>query len=79
MGDFGLSESLNISRKDAKTYIENYFESYPRVKGFMEEIIDQCKTNGYVEINKVGHVHLTSKGYLLLDSLMSDLFSLKLL
>ncbi len=49
MGDFGLSESLNISRKDAKTYIENYFESYPRVKGFMEEIIDQCKTNGYVE------------------------------
>ena len=49
MGDFGLSESLNISRKDAKIYIENYFESYPRVKGFMEEVIEQCKTDGYVE------------------------------
>ncbi|OJV64984.1 MAG: DNA polymerase I [Clostridiales bacterium 38-18] len=49
MGDFGLSESLGISRKDAKTYIENYFDSYPRVKDFMDEIINACKDNGYVE------------------------------
>ncbi len=49
MGDFGLSESLNISRKEAKLYIENYFISYPRVQGFMEEIIEACKENGYVE------------------------------
>jgi len=49
MGEFGLSESLSISRKDAKLYIDNYFISYPRVKGFMEEIIDKCKTDGYVE------------------------------
>ena len=49
MGDFGLSESLGISRKDAKTYIENYFASYPRVKDFMDEIIEACKSNGYVE------------------------------
>lgn len=49
MGDFGLSESLGITRKDAKTYIENYFASYPRVKDFMDEIIEACKTNGYVE------------------------------
>lgn len=49
MGDFGLSENLGISRKDAKLYIENYFKSYPRVKGFMDEIIEACKDNGYVE------------------------------
>lgn len=49
MGDFGLAESLNISRKEAKQYIENYFISYPRVKGFMDEIIDACKVNGHVE------------------------------
>ncbi len=49
MGEFGLSESLNISRKDAKIYIDNYFISYPRVKGFMDEIIDECKEKGYVE------------------------------
>lgn len=49
MGEFGLSESLNISRKEAKLYIENYFISYPRVKGFMEEIIEKCKEDGFVE------------------------------
>ena len=49
MGDFGLSESLDISRKEAKTYIENYFISYPRVKSFMDEVIEACKENGYVE------------------------------
>ena len=49
MGDFGLSESLDISRKDAKTYIENYFMSYPKVKTFMDEIIENCKEDGYVE------------------------------
>ncbi len=49
MGDFGLSESIGVSRKEAKLYIENYFISYPRVQGFMEEIIEACKENGYVE------------------------------
>ena len=49
MGDYGLSESLNISRKEAKIYIENYFMSYPRVKAFMDEVIDSCKEKGYVE------------------------------
>ena len=49
MGEFGLSESLGISRKDAKIYIDNYFISYPRVKGFMDEVIEACKEKGYVE------------------------------
>lgn len=49
MGDFGLSESLGISRKEAKTYIDNYFASYPRVKSFMDEVIEDCKEKGYVE------------------------------
>ncbi|GAB6109615.1 DNA polymerase I [Fusibacter bizertensis] len=49
MGEFGLSESLGISRKDAKIYIDNYFASYPRVKGFMDEVIEACKEKGYVE------------------------------
>lgn len=49
MGDFGLSESLGISRKEAKAYIENYFKSYPNVQGFMDDIITTCKEKGYVE------------------------------
>jgi len=48
MGDYGLSESLQISRKEAKLYIESYFQSYPRVKTYMDEIIEKCKIDGYV-------------------------------
>ena len=43
------------------------------------ELTKKWQKNGYVEINLLGHVNLTSKGYLILDSLMNDLFSLKLL
>lgn len=49
MGDFGLSESLGITRKEAKSYIESYFETYPKVKTYMEELIEACKKDGYVE------------------------------
>lgn len=49
MGDFGLSESLGINRKEAKMYIENYFKSYPNVQGFMDGIIKKCQEDGYVE------------------------------
>jgi DNA polymerase-1 len=49
MGDFGLSESLGISRKEAKSYIESYFESYPNVGKFMDGIIADCVEKGYVE------------------------------
>jgi len=49
MGDFGLGESLGISRNEAKSYIERYFESYPSVLTYMNEIIENCKKDGYVE------------------------------
>ncbi len=71
MGDFGLSESLGISRKEAKAYIENYFESYPKVQGFMTNIIDNCKANGYVEtiLNRRRYVpDIDSKNFMLRSS-----------
>jgi DNA polymerase-1 len=46
---FGLSQRLNISRTDAKQLIDQYFETYPRVKAYMEECISLARTNGYVE------------------------------
>lgn len=46
--DFGLSEQLGISRKEAKLFIDKYFESYPRIKTFMDETIAYCEANGYV-------------------------------
>lgn len=49
MGDFGLSESLKISIAEAKKYIEGYFKTYPLVRDYMDRIVEECKTNGYVQ------------------------------
>jgi DNA polymerase-1 len=46
---FGLSERLNIPRKEAAGIIENYFEKYPRIKTYMDESIEIAKKKGYVE------------------------------
>ncbi len=46
---FGLSERLNIPRKEAAAIIENYFDKYPRIKAYMDESIEIAKKKGYVE------------------------------
>lgn len=46
---FGLSERLQIPRKEAKELIERYFETYPGVKEYMNRSIAQAKEKGYVE------------------------------
>ena len=46
---FGLSERLNIPRSEAKELIEGYFETYPKVKEYMDRSIALAKENGYVE------------------------------
>lgn len=48
ISDFGLSRDLNISRAEAKKYIDNYFAKYHRVKEYMEEIVEIAKKQGYV-------------------------------
>jgi len=48
MSDFGLSENLGITRKEAKQYIENYFAKYPNVKEYMDGMVEYCKEHGYV-------------------------------
>lgn len=47
--DFGLSEQLGISRKEAHTFIEKYFASYPNIKTFMDATIAFCEEHGYVK------------------------------
>lgn len=49
ISDYGLSRDLNISRKEAKVYIENYLSKYPKVKEYMDKVIKEGKENGYVE------------------------------
>ncbi len=48
ISDYGLSQNLGIERKEAKEYIERYFERYPKVKEFIEELKEKAKENGYV-------------------------------
>lgn len=48
ISSFGLSQDLSITRKEAAQYIENYFETYPKIKGFLDGLVKQGKEQGYV-------------------------------
>ncbi|MDW7668623.1 MAG: DNA polymerase I [Bacillota bacterium] len=49
ISDYGLSRDLNISRKEAKEYIDNYLNYYSNINKYMKEIIKKGKKDGYVE------------------------------
>ena len=49
ISDFGLSNNLGISRKEAKNYIDTYFERFPGIKDYMETIVREARDKGYVE------------------------------
>ncbi len=49
MTAYGLAKQLGIERSEAQTYIDTYFERYPTVKLFMENIREQAKQQGFVE------------------------------
>lgn len=49
ISDFGLSQNLKISRKEAKKYIDSYFAKYPGVKQYMTDIVEKAKNEGYVK------------------------------
>ncbi|EWG10497.1 DNA polymerase I [Cytobacillus firmus] len=48
ISDYGLSQSLGITRKEAGKFIDRYLESYPGVKQYMDDIIHEAKQKGYV-------------------------------
>ncbi|WP_105212541.1 DNA polymerase I [Streptococcus suis] len=49
ISDFGLSNNLGITRKEAKAYIDTYFERFPGIKNYMETIVREARDKGYVE------------------------------
>ena len=49
ISSFGLSEDLSITKKEAAQYIENYFNTYPGIKKFLDNAVAHAKENGYVE------------------------------
>ena len=46
---FGLSQRLRIPRSEAKQLIEGYFDSYPKVKEYMDRVVAEAREKGYVE------------------------------
>ncbi|WP_276348416.1 DNA polymerase I [Daejeonella sp. JGW-45] len=46
---FGLSQNLSIPRKEAAEIIENYFNTYPNIKKYMNDTMNFARENGYVE------------------------------
>lgn len=48
ISSFGLSQDLSISKKEAAEYIERYFETYPKIKTFLDGLVEQAKQTGYV-------------------------------
>jgi len=49
MSAFGLAKQINVSRTEAKQYIDAYFENYPGVLNYMDNIREAAKVQGYVE------------------------------
>lgn len=48
ISDFGLSNNLGIDIKTAKRYIDSYFDRYPKIKTYMEAVVQQAQEKGYV-------------------------------
>ena len=48
ISDYGLSQSLNITRKEAGQFIDRYLKGYPGVKEYMDDIVRDAKEKGYV-------------------------------
>ena len=68
ISDFGLSEQLGITKKQAKIYIEQYLNKYTKIKEFMENIKKFANDNGYVEtlFNRRRYIpEINSKNYMI--------------
>ncbi len=49
ISEFGLAEQIDIQRKEAKQYIEQYLETYHGIRDYMADIVENAKIKGYVE------------------------------
>ncbi len=49
ISDYGLSQDLGIFRKEAAAYIDGYLDTYPGVRQYMTDVVEQAKADGYVE------------------------------
>jgi len=63
ISDWGLSEQIGVTPKEAKIFIEKYFDNYPSIKSYLENVVEECKEKGYVstifnrrrEVKEINH------------------------
>lgn len=48
ISDFGLAKQMDVSRNEAKDFIDTYYEKFPGIRTYMDEIVKECEKNGYV-------------------------------
>ena len=48
ISEFGLAKQLNVSRMEAKEFIDRYYEKFPGIRTYMDSIVKQCEKDGYV-------------------------------
>lgn len=66
ISDYGLSQNLGISRKEAQEFIDKYFAIYPDVQQYMKDIVQEAKLKGYVTtlLNRRRYIpEITSKNF----------------
>lgn len=49
ISDYGLSQNIGSTRKEASEYIRMYFDRYPKLEKYMQSNIEYCKENGYIK------------------------------
>ncbi|GAA0105265.1 DNA polymerase I [Paraclostridium sordellii] len=71
ISDFGLSQNLKIPVKEAKTYIDNYLNTYEDIKTYMDNTIDEAKKDGYVKtiLNRRRYIPEINSGNVILKNL----------
>ena len=68
ISDFGLANQAHLSINDAKEFIENYFDTYPKIKEYLDKQIEYCKENSYVKtiLNRRRYINeINEKNYTL--------------
>ena len=60
ISSFGLARQLGMSRTEAKTFIDRYFERFPGIRHYMEDTKEFCRSKGYVETIFGRKIHIGS-------------------
>ena len=67
ISSFGLSQGLSISRREAQEYINQYFKTYPKIKTFLDGLVESAREKGYA-VSLFGRIRpipeLKSKNYM---------------